>query len=137
VTADPDLPQPLLAFLDRVARVDGETVRALSVWHDESEDPGRDLARRTAVRAIGAAGLGKGWTLTEEALRAWAVTSRDRLPRVDMLFPIFGATDTDQIPVRMAALPHLLDAAAALLLADRLRPDEAEALLRPWQEVVG
>jgi hypothetical protein len=137
VTADPDLPEPLLTFLDQVVRVDGETVRALTVWEDDPDDVTRELARRSAGRAIRAAGLEESWRLTEEGLRAWAVTSRDRLPRVDMLFPRFGSTDMDQVPVRMAALPYVVDAAAALLLGDRLPPDQAEVLLRPWREVVG
>ena len=125
-----------MRFLDRVARLDSATVRALSAWTDDPDDVSRALAQRTAARALRAVGPPVEWRDVSDGLRAWASSPRDLVPRPEILAPRFGSFDIDEMGERVRALRHLLDAAAALFLGDRLGPEEREALLQPWREVV-
>ncbi len=77
--------------------------------------------RLAAIRAIG------------EEVAAWASS-------VTHWFPagVLGVLDsTNDIDPRVAAMPVVLDAAYAVVLEDLLEDDELDALLGPWEEVVG
>jgi hypothetical protein len=113
-----------------------EEVRALSAWVDPTDDPMREVARRGAGRMIREARYRTDWAEVSEGLKAWAGRSRDFLPWPDRWFPVPEWFDIDAMPFRVKALPHLLDAAAALLVAEQLHPDEVDALLWPWRDVM-
>jgi hypothetical protein len=136
MTADPDLPDALLDFLDRVQRLDGEVVRPLAAWQDDPDDLSRPLARRAAHRELRRSGRWERYQKVQRALNAWAGTSRDLVPGSGGLPTVALFRDVDEMGDRVRALPHLLDAAAALLLPDRLSSGERRSLMRPWQAVV-
>jgi len=136
VTTERVLPQQLVGFLDRVGRLSAEQVRALSAWVDPTDDPMREVARRGAGRLIRDPRHRDDWAEVSEGLRAWAGRSRDYVPWPDRWFPTPDWFDVDAMPFRLKALPHLLDGAAALLVADRLPRDEVDALLRPWHDLI-
>jgi len=131
-----DLPQSLYDFLDRVARLEALEVTALATWADEPQE-GRADARRAAGQAIDAAGLSAEWEDVEAALMAWAGNPREVVSEAWRPTYADAVVDADQMPRRVEALPHLLDAAAALLLADRLEPARSKALLDPWRSMIG
>jgi len=77
--------------------------------------------RLEAVRAIG------------DEVEAWASSTTHWFPA-----GVAGTGEsTAEIGPRLAAVPIVLDAAYAVILADLLRDGELDLLLAPWEEVVG
>jgi hypothetical protein len=68
-----------------------------------------------------------------DGVERWATSVRHWLPA-----GVGGTAQArGQIPARAAAARFVLDAAYGVVLADLLKPDEAELLLRPWRDVLG
>lgn len=122
----------LLGLLDRIAHLDREELRELAA----------------AWRAVAPADREGAWVAVRRALR---LTGRDRiLEDVREQIELWGRaaggspwtwqfgtmTDVDRGNERRAAMPALLDAAAAIIARDRLDDDELAALGGPWDSVV-
>ena len=85
----------------------------------------REIARRAsrldAVRAIG------------QRVERWAGSAQHWFPA-----GVAGTSElATSLPPRLAALPVVLDAAYAVVLADQLREAELALLLEPWRDLAG
>jgi hypothetical protein len=122
----------LLALLDRIAHLDREELRELAA----------------AWRAIPSADRDRAWASVRRALRATGRNAilEDVRGQIELWGRAAGGspwtwqfgtmTDVDRGNERRAAMPALLDAAAALIARDRLEHDELVALSGPWDSVV-
>jgi hypothetical protein len=122
----------LLALLDRIAHLDREELRELAA----------------AWRAVAPADRDRAWTSVRRALRATGRNAilEDVRGQIELWGRAAGGspwtwqfgtmTDVDRGNERRAAMPALLDAAAARIARDRLDNGELVALSGPWDSVV-
>lgn len=100
---------------------DDPDVAARATLRGRLRDVTKQTGRLEAVRAIG------------DGVAAWASSTTHWFPA-----GVAGSGEsTAEIGPRMAAVPVVLDAAYAVVLADHLTADERDLLLAPWEEVVG
>jgi hypothetical protein len=127
-------------FLRAVARLRIETLRRMVVVAEHEPTVGLGLARRAAERAIGELGRRELWVEVREVLRRWALPNYPH-PSVEgdrvggfAAAGISGVPYDPESPVRMAALPLLIDAAACILVRERLESEDIDALLAGWRD---
>jgi hypothetical protein len=129
---DPAEDPVLLRFMDRAAHLDLEETRALGgAWQAVAQaDRSRAWARvRTLLRTTGRERLVGG---VAEEIERWG-----RAQGGSPWTWEFGTmTDVDRGDIRRAAMPPLLDAAAAIVLRDALDPADREVLAGPWEAIV-
>jgi hypothetical protein len=129
---DPAEDTVLLRFMDRAAHLDREETRALGgAWQAIAQaDRDRAWARvRTLLRRT-----------RRERLMGDVAEEIERWGRAQGGSPWtweFGTmTDVDRSDIRRAAMPALLDAAAAVILRDALDSADRDVLVGPWEAIV-
>ena len=117
------------AFLARLETVD--QVQALFLAGFDSDDPARHRARRAMLDAATHGGRQKPLAAVQDEVKDW----------VNGWFsggPQLSAYGRDVTPGEAAvnAAPAILDAAGALVVRDLLAPEDVDALMGPWRELV-
>lgn len=114
-------------LLERLPYLGQGELMALAGAHEAEGD-----ARRAAWRAVEAAARARDGGRDLDRLRAevtaWAT-------RLDVIVGYETGTSSQVVEARRAAAPAVLDAAAALLLADDLPEADRAVLLGPWHSV--
>jgi len=124
-TGDP----ALRAFLDRAAHLDPDRTRVLgAAWR--AIDPDERHAAWAVIKAE-AGGTGRGAQLDQlrTEIELWGRAAGGS----PWTWEFATMTDVDRSNVRRAAMPALIDAAAAILLRDRLDDAVRDTLLAPWE----
>lgn len=128
-TADPAADHELRTFLETASHLDRERTRVLAAaWR--SADPG---ARQAAWREVRREADLAGRTDALEALRREIELWGRAAGGSPWTWEWATMTDIDRSDVRRGAMPALLDAAAAILLRDRLSTASVDVLLGPWE----
>lgn len=118
------------ALFDRLSQITlGETRAMVAAWN------AADAAERTAAwgavrREVRASGRQKALDEAREALLRWSNDFAHGLPAATYSFSYND--ETDRLETRIAALPPILDAAAATIVRDRLPDEQFQALHGPW-----
>ena len=120
---DPDL----RAFAARAGRLDTPDLAYLAAaWRSGDARP-RDAAHRAVREALRDGHRAKAFDAISAEIRAWSQAA------VGPWTWEWGAmTDIDRGDRRRAAIPALLDAAAAIITRDAIADEDREALLAPW-----
>jgi hypothetical protein len=124
----------VMAFLDRLRRIEIEEARLLaSVWH-ASDSTARGLAWRQVERAAAVAGRRDALARARDAVLAWSRTWQGWF---------WGAYGLEGVPqgtsdsaAWRAAVAPALDRVAAIVVGDVLATEHADALSGPWLAVV-
>ena len=122
--------QLVTEFLKRLSALEtAEIGELVTVWREQPKEPLRQAHRNLQALADEDAAWREQLRLAQEEIFAWiegrATRHHDK--------PI----GNDSSRTREVAGPAVADAVAALVMADMLEPEDAEALYAPWAEVVG
>jgi hypothetical protein len=120
----------VIEFLGKLAALEtAEVGELLTVWREQPKEQLRTAHRNLQALAGEDAAWREQLRLAQEEVFAWmdgrATRYHDKPVR------------SDNARTREAAGPAIADAVAALVMADMLEPEDAEALYAPWAEVVG
>lgn len=127
----PALEPAVTAFLERLAGVDYDGAMALAA-HWNAVDPGaRQRAWQSVERLAKAHRRSEHVDAVREAVTDWARTWSG------WAWGVYGWEGIPMGPWRrevwQAAVPAAIDAGVAILLGDRLEPDDRVALIGPWE----
>jgi hypothetical protein len=120
----------VIEFLGKLAALQtAEIGELLTVWREQPKEVLRTAHRNLQALADEDAAWREQLRLAQEEVFAW----------IDGRATQYHAKPSrnDNARAREVAGPVVADAIAALVLADMLEPDDAEALYGPWAEVVG
>jgi hypothetical protein len=125
-----DLVRQFLVKLDELSP--DQLAELTAFWNGQSKS---DL--RQAHRAM------QDLAREDETWRGQVKTAQDQIttwangPHDTARVPRQGRALSTEVEVRAAALPPVIDAVSALVLADLLEPEDAEALYAAWEATVG
>lgn len=117
------------SFLARVAELTTGEMMAIVAAGEHEDVQARRRAARSAQRAAKEAHMTREIEETRDLIIGWAT---DAGPATGQL-PGMVMAETLEGNLRRRVAPHLIDAATAIILGDRLAPDAADALLAPWR----
>ncbi|MEO7118268.1 MAG: hypothetical protein ABIZ34_04775 [Candidatus Limnocylindrales bacterium] len=116
-------------IMDRLPSLSADEIRVLrGVWNelDASQRPDAWLnVKATLVHG----GLWSDYEALQDAVTTWVSDFATGRAGFDGLT---RSSDSERLEQRIAAVPPILDAAAALLCGDGLMPSERDLLLEPW-----
>jgi hypothetical protein len=119
---------PMLAFLDAVAHLDRETMRILGATWKTVRPADRDAAWSAAHHVLESTDRADLLEDVRRQIELWG-----RAAGGSPWTWAFGTmTDVDRGNIRRAAMPAVLDAAAAVLARDRLDARYLDILAGPW-----
>ena len=118
----------LLEILDTVAHLDRETTRLLAAAWKTVKPQDRDAAWASVHDAIEATGRAELLEDVRRQVELWGRSAGGS----PWTWQFGTMTDVDRGNIRRAAMPAILDAAAAVLARDRLSPRDLEILAGPW-----
>lgn len=116
----------------RLSSLDLGELRALAAAR-ATADPVRDRAWNRIREVVGREHLERDLDRVRDEVTRWAT----HLVAITGQEAGSGMTELDLSHARRQAAPAVLDAAAALLLDDRLSEAERQALAGPWRDVIG
>lgn len=117
-------------LFDRLGEVTvGETRVMVGAW-TAADATERTIAWQAVRREARASGRQKALDEAREALLRWSNDFGHGIPALAYSFSYND--DSDRLDTRIAALPPVLDAAAATILRDRLTDEQFDALYGPW-----
>jgi hypothetical protein len=120
----------VIEFLARLTALQtAEIGELLTVWREQPKEELRAAHRNLQALADEDAAWREQLRLAQEEVFAWMDGRATKYHEVPV------GMDTSR--VRESAGPAVADAVAALVMADMLEPEDAEALYAPWAEVVG
>jgi len=120
----------VVEFLARLTALQtAEIGELLTVWREQPKEELRAAHRNLQALADEDAAWREQLRLAQEEVFAWMDGRATKYHEVPV------GMDTSR--VRESAGPAVADAVAALVMADMLEPEDAEALYAPWAEVVG
>ena len=120
----------VIEFLGKLTALQtAEIGELLTVWREQPKEELRTAHRNLQALADEDAAWREQLRLAQEEVFAWmdgrATRNHDKPVR------------SENARVRESAGPAVADAVAAIVMADMLEPEDAEALYAPWTEVVG
>ena len=122
----------LAAFAERAGHLDLPDLAFLAAAWRAADDGARDRAHRAAREALREPDRASAFDAVSAEIRAWSQAA------VGPWTWEWGATkDIDRGDRRRAAIPALVDAAAAIIARDAISDVDREALLAPWFATVG
>ncbi len=120
--------EALLAYLDAIAHLDGEQMRRLAAAWRAVDPAARERAWGDVRRDLATTGSDRVVEEVREALETWSRASSGS----PWTWQFGTMTDVDRGNLRRAAMPALLDGAAAVLGRATLAPEDRDALAGPW-----
>jgi hypothetical protein len=120
----------VVQFLARLTALQTPEIgELLTVWREQPKEELRTAHRNLQSLADEDAAWREQLRLAQEEVFAWMDGRATKYHEVPV------GMDTSR--VRESAGPAVADAVAALVMADMLEPEDAEALYAPWAEVIG
>lgn len=132
--ADAEIQERVDRLFDRFERMtDAEFLMLRTIW-DEQDSTAREEAWTMVKVALRSARRDRLLDDARNRIAAWVNNYPYRTAFPDTMGTL-GTSGMDASSVRKAAIPPMLDAIAATIVADGLDQDERHALLKPYQTI--